>query len=226
MKYILLMTGIGVVAGLTMVATLFVVNGKEGGVAIGVVDAYAEYRELAERERALISVPGQGGTTGRQALHSIFVRLLTEEMDDTARLALAESGRNDLSQLRKNIDEATVLREEIVWAIDAFKRVSGELRIGELQKTAGLMQREMEQRQVLVNDITATLYAINGHAGEIIDEIIEHDGTLSAEHIIKINEATTMAEQRFDRLQGSYRAFTESDAALEVHAKHFVARAF
>ncbi len=222
MRTILITTGAGVVLIGIGITILWLTSRSDTPQAMAVIERYAEYYELAQEERVLLSVPGHQDTESRRALHELLIEILTSDMTDNERLVRVDEALEEIALLRRDIDEATKIREDIVVVIDTFEREQQHLALTELRIGAGELVEAMRERQAIANDITATLYAINGHVHEIVVEIKQADGALTPEHIYDINQTTDMAESRFDRLQRSYRAFSENDGRLQRGMTAFV----
>jgi len=74
----------------------------------------------------------------------------------------------------------------------------------------------MQQKQVTIESITVTLYAVNDQTITIMNRIIADEGQLTPEHTHYINEETSDAETRHDRLAQLYREMQSVSASIEA----------
>ena len=73
----------------------------------------------------------------------------------------------------------------------------------------------MQQKQVLVESTVTTLYAINEQTRGIVEQIIKGKGALTDEHIVQINQETSDAETRYERLTQLYKEMEEVDEKIQ-----------
>lgn len=225
MKLVLcIILGFIVVSGLVASGWWYMAD-SDAQQAIVVVDSYAAYYELIQHERSLISAPGHGQTDSRQRLHELLTKILTADITPEERQEFARAALDASAELRANIDAATVVREEIELLIIVFDTERSKLRDEMLQTTAHELHERMRERQAIVNEITATLYAINAQTQELLETVVDDSGALTVEHTHELNTLTGMAEMRYDRLQKNYDAFDQNDQQLAALAKQFAAHA-
>jgi len=193
--------------------------------AIAFIDTYGDYAEVAEQVEMSVHLPGVEGNADRAELFTLLSSILTEQMAPARREELARIAFSNLDALKKETDAAQAAQATLYKTLQDLDNASRVFRSIDLQKRAAGIVSVARKRAETSARITSILTEINNHTYAIITHILEDKGELTQEHIITINNATTMAEERHDVLEGLYDELIRHKKDLDRMFRDFAAAA-
>lgn len=194
---------------------------RDRGATMAFINIYGEYAAQIETVDQQVYFPGQGENLKRKNMHKLLSDILIGDIDNGKRLQLAREAEDLAAAQRLDIDAVAQNRHRHEQIIDEAEVLVSDLAPREAEIASAIVHHATT-RQAFISDISATLYAINGHIDAIAGRVIEEEGALSSDHIAHINEATRDAEERFDRLNNLYRDLKDETEALEAAYQRLV----
>jgi hypothetical protein len=194
----------------------------EKHVAIAFIDAYGDYREIAEQVEVLTHVPGTGNNRSRSELFDLLKRMLTEQIEPEKRDELARIAFGNLDALKKEVEAAHSAQAQLYGALQDLDNMSRTFESVRLRTDAEEIVAMARKRAELTARTTAILSETNDQTYSIITRILADKGELTDAHIHEINEATARAEERFATLKEQYTALALQSKELQEAFQAFV----
>ncbi|MCK5027780.1 MAG: hypothetical protein KAS07_05165 [Candidatus Pacebacteria bacterium] len=195
---------------------------KEGGTPIFRKACQTHTKILRDHYTALL-LPGSGDNTSRQQLNINLQIILTKNISDNERFHIAQTSvpfSENIQDQIENIIKETVILETSVKELEQFSNVFY------LQKDLlSMIDTTIEKTKEYIEKtqhIQKTLSLMNTQSEEIFARIIKEGGSLSTEHINKLNEDISFAEQNFDSLTKLYKDATELKEKINISCFSFI----
>ncbi len=193
----------------------------EQAAAVAFINVYGDYAEVAERVELLVHLPSVESNTDRAELFVLLESMLTEDMDVTRREELARLAFSNLDSLKKEIDSAQAMQAALYESLQKLDNAARVFRSIELQRRSSEIVAVARKRAELSARITSVQSEINEHAYAIITQVLADEGELTTEHINAINNATTLAEERYDTLRALHEELIADQERLTRLFKEF-----
>ncbi len=176
---------------------------------------YAQLKDETDTYIEAAYVPGAANNPVRGELNRMLGEVLSVEMGDADRLERAERGLFLLSELELQIDaigatkdtlQTTLsgLENDLVFVPEALEGERGD--IGDI----------MDRLYVIVDDIRGLSYRANYHTERIFERIVADSGSLTAEHVLDLNEEVPEVEKQFDRRSNLYTELEDLDKEIDA----------
>lgn len=181
------------------------------------------HTKILRDHHAALLLPGSGSNLSRQQLNTNLQIILTSDVSNQERLSIAKTSllySEDLQNQINNITKKTALLKTSVKELKQFSEIfylqKGLLLSIEtaIEKTGMYIERTQHTQKILS--------LMNKQSKDIFARIIEEKGSLSVEHINKLNEDIPFAEQNFDSLTEFYKDISKLQKEIHTSCNSFV----
>jgi hypothetical protein len=166
--------------------------------------SYEAFLLAEERHVTSAVIPSIDQNPIRQELNQVLAEALSDGMSSTARLERAKRGVALLKDTEKQIDMTMKTRDVLIAAIRDVREqdgiLAGSLHAYDIARVTALA----EQQMAIVDDIRGLSYRANFHTGQIFDQLIRDDGTLTPAHVVALNDLIPKVEEQFDQRSNLY----------------------
>lgn len=184
--------------------------------AIHFIDVYGDYLEIVSEVETLVHIPGSEKNSYRSELLSLLNSILTKKMNPEQRDELARLAFSNLDTISQEVNSAQTAQTALYVALQELDDTARSFVSVDLRKKATNIVSVTRKRAEITARITTILSEINEHTYAIITRILSEQGELTDAHIIEINNATGIAEERFEMLGALYVDLEERKGETET----------
>jgi hypothetical protein len=195
---------------------------NEKNISMEFVEIYGDYLENVNKVEYFVHLPGTENNSDRSELLRLLNSILTEKLEPKRREELARIAFTNLDVLKKEVDSAQIYQANLYKVIQEMGNVSVKFSAVDLRNKAENIVMLARERAELSSRITSVLSETNEQTYAIITRILEEKGKLTDEHIIAINNATDMAEERFHSLEVLYEKLLDKKNEMDKSFDEFV----
>jgi hypothetical protein len=195
---------------------------NEKNISMEFVEIYGDYLENVNKVEYFVHLPGTENNSDRSELLRLLNSILTEKLEPKRREELARIAFTNLDVLKKEVDSAQIYQANLYKVIQEMGNVSVKFSAVDLRNKAESIVMLARERAELSSRITSVLSEMNEQTYAIITRILEEKGKLTDEHIIAINNATDMAEERFHSLEVLYEKLLDKKNEMDKSFDEFV----
>jgi hypothetical protein len=191
--------------------------------AVHFIEVFGDYSEIADEVERLVHIPGNKGNDERAKLLGLLESILTQDMDMERRGQMARLALSNLHTIKEEIHVAQASQARLYTSLQDLDAASRTFKSRDLRDRAEEIVAIARRRAEASAHIMSVLAKTNEQTQAILERIAEEGGDLSYEHVVEINDATLVAEERFEVLRGLYEELLSEREVLQTRFHEFVA---